>query len=361
MLENSKLVSNFDLVKSYHLRFLSIGVLASFLVACFVGSLNYSELRHTAFDLSAQITLSRLEHFRRNHSQEDEASRLSDIQRLTTHYKKVTRIKRARLISQAQSVVWQSEGMSPDLNSELRLSLSKFVSMNSNYKVLDDGFVLLKVWRDLVGQANYTIPVLVKIENPPQAKSSLIAELHLLMDEAISMSRTFAIKITVYTFAASLLLLLILSHVFKKVLTTVESQESELNHQISRLSDLLELNKGMQQSMKTASSRAVELNERFLRRLGADLHDGPAQMIGYSVLRLNQITSSKDARDSDQEFHLIKEALEQSLEEIRDISSGLVLPALQNMNIEECLRKVVTLHSTKSKAKGTFVAHSKSR
>ena len=45
--------------------------------------------------------------------------------------------------------------------------------------------------------------------------------------------------------------------------------------------------------MKTASSRAVELNEQFLRRTGADLHDGPAQLIGYAMLRINEISNKE--------------------------------------------------------------------
>ena len=47
-----------------------------------------------------------------------------------------------------------------------------------------------------------------------------------------------------------------------------------------------------------ATQRAAALNESYLRRIGADLHDGPAQLIAYASLRLDSQTptSSKTCR-----------------------------------------------------------------
>ena len=133
---------------------------------------------------------------------------------------------------------------------------------------------------------------------------------------------------------------------FLRGIRTIDEQEGILNQQISSLSNLLAINKSMQRSMRTASARAVELNEQFLRRTGADLHDGPAQMIGFSVMRLNQTLEKDESGLIGQEFHAIKQALEESLEEIRGISSGLVLPELETMTLEQCMRKVVLLHTS---------------
>lgn len=121
-----------------------------------------------------------------------------------------------------------------------------------------------------------------------------------------------------------------------------------MNKQILRLSNLLAINKTMQKSMKTANSRAVELNEQFLRRIGSDIHDGPAQSIGYAVLRLDRITKGQTSSEFKQEFHVVKEALTNSLTEIRGISSGLVLPELEQMTLEECFKTVVRRHAEHS-------------
>ena len=177
-----------------------------------------------------------------------------------------------------------------------------------------------------------------------------VAKLLINVDRELAGARTFGVRLFAFVLLGNLILFLLLYYIFRNGVHTIEDQEQKLNQQISRLSNLLTVNKGMQQSMKTASARAVELNEQFLRRVGADLHDGPAQMLGYAVLRLNKISRLEVAQELGQEFHAIKEALDESLDEIRGISSGLVLPELENMSLEQCLRKVVALHGVKSNA-----------
>ena len=130
-----------------------------------------------------------------------------------------------------------------------------------------------------------------------------------------------------------------------------------LTKQVSKLSDLLEQNEKLQNKLKSASSRAVVLNERFLRRVGADLHDGPAQDIGYAVLRLEQVIDQDISKELGFEFHAIKKAMDQSLNEIRAISSGLVMPELEQMTLEEGVHKVIERHqiNTGTKVKDTYI------
>lgn len=148
--------------------------------------------------------------------------------------------------------------------------------------------------------------------------------------------------------AGHLLVVCLLYYNFRRSIKTIAQQEERLNQQISRLSNMLTLNKSMQQNMKSASSRAVELNEQFLRRVGADLHDGPAQSIGYAVLRLAQVSKTVDSKELGQEFHAVKEALDGALTEIRGISTGLVLPELDDLTLEQSLQRVVSRHEANS-------------
>jgi len=175
-----------------------------------------------------------------------------------------------------------------------------------------------------------------------------VALLNIDHQQELATARSTSIGLMSFLFISTMLLFLLLYFNFRRGIKTIEDQEERLSHQIARLSNLLSVNKNMQKSMKTASARAVELNEQFLRRVGADLHDGPAQMIGFAVLRLNQVSKQEAAKELSQEFHTVRDALDESLEEIRGISSGLVLPELEQMNMEQCLRKVVTLHGSKS-------------
>ncbi|MFA9419206.1 MAG: sensor histidine kinase, partial [Gammaproteobacteria bacterium] len=123
---------------------------------------------------------------------------------------------------------------------------------------------------------------------------------------------------------------------------TIENQESALKKRIHELSDL-------RNRLKNASRRSTELNERFLRRVGSDLHDGPAQLLALALLRLDairqlvfatpQIPSSKT-----EDLNIVQNALEDALTEIRNISAGLVLPELDGLTLTEILTKAVSTH-----------------
>ncbi|TKB05522.1 MAG: sensor histidine kinase, partial [Mesorhizobium sp.] len=57
---------------------------------------------------------------------------------------------------------------------------------------------------------------------------------------------------------------------------TISSQSRSLKQRIAELSDLLAQNRLLRLRVQRASQRATAVNERYLRRIGADLHDGPA-------------------------------------------------------------------------------------
>lgn len=216
-------------------------------------------------------------------------------------------------------------------------------------QLLDLSSISLRKWvDDPLGRTN-VIPVLVKLRDPAGKVFSL-AVIDYNFVAVLDDARHYGLRIFLFSSFCLIILFLILYCTFQRVIKTIDRQEGDLKQHITRLSNLLMINKNMQRSMKTASARAVELNEQFLRRVGADLHDGPAQMIGFAVMRLNQVSKQEAAKSFGQEFHAVRQALDDSLDEMRGISSGLVLPELENLSLEECLRKVVTLHGANSKA-----------
>lgn len=111
---------------------------------------------------------------------------------------------------------------------------------------------------------------------------------------------------------------------------TIMQQRHALQQRVQQLSDLLAQNKQLHSRAQRASSLAVELNERFLSRLSAELHDGPAQALGFSLLRLDAIAGNNAARSRDLET--IRTALREALQEIRNLSTGLAVPELSQLN-----------------------------
>jgi hypothetical protein len=106
--------------------------------------------------------------------------------------------------------------------------------------------------------------------------------------------------------------------------------------------------------IKQATSRAVELNELNLRRIGADLHDGPAQSIGYALLRLDSLVEDRDkisSQGSNENFNKIQGALADALQEIRDVSAGLVIPELTDLTFEQAIHRLIEKHEDRTSTK----------
>jgi signal transduction histidine kinase len=104
--------------------------------------------------------------------------------------------------------------------------------------------------------------------------------------------------------------------------------------------------------IKQASSRAVELNEQSLRRIGSELHDGPVQSIGFALLKLDSIfepgTDSPASANSKTIINKIQAALKDALQEVRSLSAGLVIPELKDLSAIEAVTKVIERHQNRT-------------
>jgi len=263
-----------------------------------------------------------------------------------THFSVTPSIVDVSLFSLDSSVL-ASSNRDQKLNKTEIAQTKKLFKGRKNYYINDTYFYEKKFWKEAFTGKNNVVPVMLSLRHADGSVNS-VARLAINFESSVKRAEYYASNIFVATLLMSLVMISVLYRRFRTGVITIRRQSEELNQQIISLSELLGTNKELRLSMKTASSRAVELNEQFLRRTGADLHDGPAQLISFAVLRLNQISKTEGAKKLGQEFHGIKEALENSLEEIRGISSGLVLPELETMSLEQCLQKVVILHRSKS-------------
>lgn len=149
------------------------------------------------------------------------------------------------------------------------------------------------------------------------------------------------------------LFFLVLSAIVFRGSWTIEHQRHALTQRVTELSELLKQNKALHFRAQRASQRATALNESFLRRLGADLHDGPAQLVAYAALRIDSrlITDPGAAEHVRQEeISAIRSRLNEAMEEIRSICSGLVLPQIEAAELSEVLERVVNAHRERTGA-----------
>lgn len=128
----------------------------------------------------------------------------------------------------------------------------------------------------------------------------------------------------------------------------IKVQRRSLDAQVIELSDMLEANRALRLRADRATQRAATLNERYLRRISAELHDGPAQLLGFAALRLEAISAGR-AKDDDET--LVRNSITEAIQDIRNICRGLTLPELGALSGDDVVRRAIQAHETHSRAR----------
>jgi signal transduction histidine kinase len=136
-------------------------------------------------------------------------------------------------------------------------------------------------------------------------------------------------------------------------------QKIALEDRVRELTQLLEQNANLQSGIVDANRRATDRNDKSLRRIGAELHDGPVQLIALSLLRLETLKlpgfNNVERRNHD-DLDAIEQALRDALKEIRDLCSGLALPNLNGVSVAKMIDYAIMNHERRSRTRVTRVA-----
>ena len=76
----------------------------------------------------------------------------------------------------------------------------------------------------------------------------------------------------------------------------IKQKRQALEKRVVELSRLLAENKELQCRIRDSQHRMAEINELFLRRVSAELHDAPAQLIAFALLRLDALRPQQNER-----------------------------------------------------------------
>ena len=151
----------------------------------------------------------------------------------------------------------------------------------------------------------------------------------------------------------TLFIYVLLASFIQRISNTIRRQQHELEHQVTQLTDMVEQNRELHDRVRGAAARTVALNERMLRRLSAELHDGPAQEISLALLRLDHMSALLGAQSNpgpngsaelDQELLLVEGSLRRSLDEVRSMSAGWSLPHLATLTVAQTIEHVERAH-----------------
>jgi signal transduction histidine kinase len=153
----------------------------------------------------------------------------------------------------------------------------------------------------------------------------------------------------------TLAIYLLLAVFAQRASNTIARQQRTLAAQVDRLTELLDQNAELHERVRGAAARTTALNERFLRRFSAELHDGPAQDIGLALLRLDHVAAQVAAGPDGgapigQDLEAIQASLRRAMQDVRATSAGLLLPQLEGLTLAETIDHAARSHTRRTRS-----------
>ncbi|MBM3095457.1 ATP-binding protein [Ensifer sp. T173] len=129
----------------------------------------------------------------------------------------------------------------------------------------------------------------------------------------------------------------------------IDRQHAAIRHSLRRALELSNQNRRLRGAAETARLEAGKLNEMILDQIGTDLHDGPVQLLTLLKLRLSDMaTQPIGGQSADpvrrQDIDKLVSTVTTALEELRNISTDLVLPELDDMSLSDTIQLAVRRH-----------------
>jgi signal transduction histidine kinase len=200
------------------------------------------------------------------------------------------------------------------------------------------------------GRYNRLVEVYAPVREDNGARVIAVNEFYLLPDALDAEIRDAQLRSWGVVAAIGLITYLVLAGIVKRGSDTIRKQQAELRQRLDQ-------NLRLHERVRQAAGRTTALNEQALRRISADLHDGPGQVLALALLRLDALQMPFEAGDgraqTRSDFATVHAAVRDALTEVRAISAGLRLPELGSMSVENVALRAIDDHQRRS---GTRVA-----
>jgi len=150
----------------------------------------------------------------------------------------------------------------------------------------------------------------------------------------------------------TLITYLLLAGLVSRASNTIVAQQSELLEKATQ-------NAHLHNQVRQAAAHSTALNERFLRRISTDLHDGPGQDLSLALLRIGSLAKSyqyhaipeADRQEGMADFRRVHTALESALAELRHISAGLQSPEIETLSVLETIGQAIGNYERKTQCR----------
>lgn len=190
---------------------------------------------------------------------------------------------------------------------------------------------------------------LVEIYAPVRQESGgrviAVNEFYLLPDALESDIHDAQLRSWAVVAAIGLATYLLLAGIVKRGSDTISRQRAQLQQRLDQ-------NELLHERVRQAAGRTTALNEQALRRISADLHDGPGQALALALLRLEGLQEPCIGHDACKhngaDFTTVHGAVRDALAEVRAISAGLRLPELETQSVAAVAERAIADHQRRS-------------
>ncbi len=123
------------------------------------------------------------------------------------------------------------------------------------------------------------------------------------------------------------------------MLTFSARQSEELRARLEVERELVASNRALRNESEQARLDAAQANEQILNFVGAEIHDGPVQLLGLASLMAADMPLPR-SQDKASPVALVRQAME----ELRRIAAGLILPELETLDLRQTIELAVQRH-----------------
>jgi len=181
------------------------------------------------------------------------------------------------------------------------------------------------------------------------------AEFYQTTDELDAAMRASRLRTWGIVVATALAMYVLLFGLVRRASHTIVDQRHELRERVDELQALIATNARLDASVRRAAARTTSLNERFLRRVAADLHDGPAQDLGFAQMRLRSMAEAAPAGGdgvsvATTDLAAVRTAVDTAMADLRSISAGIQLPEIEQLSTTEVAARAVRDYERKTGA-----------
>ena len=180
-----------------------------------------------------------------------------------------------------------------------------------------------------------------------------VVEVHELAQRLKSRLSMVATQTWLAVSGATLLIALALIGVVYGSSRLIGEQQVALRNRIAEIERVSNQNRELRRKVQRASGRLAEMNERYLRHVAAELHDGPIQIVGLSALKVEQARRAGDAEGREAVLQSIETLLGDASRDMRVIAHGLMLPEIEGLSLSEIIARVTRMHEQRT---GTTVS-----